>query len=55
LAYAAIKRALYASWGSLEDALVREREEQMKLLRSEDAMEGIMAWMSKRDPVFRGK
>jgi 2-(1,2-epoxy-1,2-dihydrophenyl)acetyl-CoA isomerase len=55
LAYAAIKQALYASWGSLEDALLREREGQLKLLRSEDAMEGVMAWMGRRDPVFQGK
>lgn len=55
LAHAAIKEALYASWGSLEDALRREREGQIKLLRSQDAMEGIMAWVSRRDPVFQGK
>jgi 2-(1,2-epoxy-1,2-dihydrophenyl)acetyl-CoA isomerase len=55
LAHAAIKQALYASWGSLEDALLREREGQIKLLRSQDAMEGIMAWVSRRDPVFQGK
>jgi 2-(1,2-epoxy-1,2-dihydrophenyl)acetyl-CoA isomerase len=55
LAYAAIKQALYASWGSLEDALLREREGQIKLLRSQDAMEGIMAWVGRRDPVFQGK
>jgi enoyl-CoA hydratase/carnithine racemase len=55
LAYAAIKEAVYASWGSLEDALLRERQGQLKLLRSEDAMEGIMAWMNRRAPVFQGK
>jgi enoyl-CoA hydratase/carnithine racemase len=55
LAYAAIKQALYAGWGSLEDALLREREGQLKLLRSEDAMEGIMAWVTRREPVFQGK
>jgi 2-(1,2-epoxy-1,2-dihydrophenyl)acetyl-CoA isomerase len=55
LAYAAIKRALYASWGSVEDALRREREEQLKLLRSADAMEGVMAWMQKREPGFKGQ
>lgn len=55
LAHAAIKRALYASWGALEDALLCEREEQIKLLRSEDAMEGITAWIHRREPVFRGK
>ena len=36
----AIKRVVYASWGDLEDALAREREGQLKLLRSQDAMEG---------------
>ncbi len=55
LAYAAIKRAVYANLGPLEDALRREREEQLKLLRSADAMEGIMAWMQKREPDFQGK
>ncbi|HEY8038307.1 MAG TPA: enoyl-CoA hydratase-related protein [Polyangiaceae bacterium] len=55
LAYAAIKRALYASLGPLEDALRREREEQLKLLRSADAMEGVMAWAQKREPNFQGK
>ena len=55
LAFAEIKRALYASWGNLEDALRREREGQLKLLRSEDAMEGIMAWTQKRAPDFKGK
>jgi 2-(1,2-epoxy-1,2-dihydrophenyl)acetyl-CoA isomerase len=55
LAFAAIKRAMYASWGSVEDALRREREEQLKLLRSADSMEGVMAWMQKREPLFQGK
>jgi enoyl-CoA hydratase/carnithine racemase len=55
LAFAAIKRAVYASWGSVEDALRREREEQLKLLRSADTMEGVMAWMQKREPQFRGQ
>ena len=55
LAHAAVKRALYASWGSVEDALRRERDEQLKLLRSKDVMEGVMSWMQKREPVFRGE
>jgi enoyl-CoA hydratase/carnithine racemase len=55
LAHAAIKRALYASWGDVEDALRREREEQLKLLRSQDVMEGVMAWMQKREPSFKGQ
>ncbi len=55
LAHAAIKQAVYASWGDLEDALRRERESQLKLLRSADVMEGILAWMQKREPTFQGK
>jgi enoyl-CoA hydratase/carnithine racemase len=55
LAFAAVKRALYASWGSFEDALLRERTEQLKLLRSADSFEGVAAWMQKREPNFRGQ
>jgi enoyl-CoA hydratase/carnithine racemase len=55
LAFAAIKRAVYASWGSFEDALRREREEQLKLLRSADVVEGVSAWSQKREPRFEGR
>jgi 2-(1,2-epoxy-1,2-dihydrophenyl)acetyl-CoA isomerase len=55
LAYAEIRRAVYGSWGSLDDALRREREGQLKLLKSSDVMEGVMSWSQKRDPVFQGK
>lgn len=54
MAFAAIKRVLYANSGVVDDALKRERDEQLKLLRSADAMEGVMAWMQKREPRFHG-
>ncbi|HTB76041.1 MAG TPA: enoyl-CoA hydratase-related protein [Polyangiaceae bacterium] len=55
LALAAAKRSIYASWGSFEEALLRERTEQLKLLRSADSLEGVAAWMQKREPNFRGE
>jgi enoyl-CoA hydratase/carnithine racemase len=55
LAFAAIKRSLYASQGSIDDALRRERDEQVRLLRSADVREGVAAWMQKRPPRFEGK
>jgi 2-(1,2-epoxy-1,2-dihydrophenyl)acetyl-CoA isomerase len=54
LAFAAVKRSIYASWGSFEDALLRERTEQLKLLRSADTLEGVASWMQGREPSFRG-
>jgi 2-(1,2-epoxy-1,2-dihydrophenyl)acetyl-CoA isomerase len=55
LAFAAAKRSIYASWGAFEEALKRERAEQLKLLKSADALEGIGAWIQKREPNFRGE
>lgn len=55
LAFAAVKQALYESWGSLEDALCRERERQLKLLLTSDFREGVQSWLQKREPVFTGK
>ncbi len=55
LAFAAAKAAIQASAGDLEAALGREREGQLQLLRSQDCMEGIMAWAQKREPSFQGK
>ena len=55
LAFAAIKRSVYASWGDLEEALRREREGQLLLLRSKDAMEGIFSFLQKREPTFSGE
>jgi 2-(1,2-epoxy-1,2-dihydrophenyl)acetyl-CoA isomerase len=54
LAFAAAKSALYASLGDVEAALRREREGQLRLLRSQDCIEGISAWMQKREPSFNG-
>jgi len=55
LAFAAIKRALYANWGDIDGALARERQEQIKLLKSADVREGVIAWMQKREPRFEGR
>ena len=55
LAFAALKAAVYASLGDLEAALQREREGQLRLLKSADAIEGIMAWSQKRAPDFKGQ
>ena len=55
LAFAALKQSVYAGLGDLEGALRREREGQLRLLRSQDAMEGVMAWTQKRPPDFQGR
>jgi enoyl-CoA hydratase/carnithine racemase len=55
LAFAALKSAVYASLGDVEAALTREREAQLKLLRSQDVIEGVMAWTQKRPPDFKGQ
>jgi enoyl-CoA hydratase/carnithine racemase len=54
LAFAALKRSVYEGLGDLEAALEREREGQLRLLRSQDVMEGVMAWTQKREPDFKG-
>ena len=54
LAYAALKSAVYGSLGDIEAALKREREGQLRLLKSADVIEGIMAWSQKRPPDFKG-
>lgn len=55
LAYAASKAAILASMGDFEEALRRERDGQLRLLRSKDCMEGVSAWMQKREPKFIGE
>ena len=54
LAFAALKSAVYGSLGDIEAALKREREGQLKLLKSADVIEGVMAWAQKRAPDFKG-
>jgi 2-(1,2-epoxy-1,2-dihydrophenyl)acetyl-CoA isomerase len=54
LAFAALKSAVYASWGDVDEALRREREGQLRLLQTSDVIEGVMAWSQKRDPDFKG-
>ena len=51
------KRALYG-WDAahLEKGLARAEEIYLKqLIKTEDAKEGIRAWVEKRDPVWSGK
>jgi enoyl-CoA hydratase/carnithine racemase len=54
LAFAALKKAVYESLGDVEAALRREREGQLRLLRTQDVLEGVMAWAQKREPDFKG-
>jgi enoyl-CoA hydratase/carnithine racemase len=54
LAFTALKSAVYGSLGDIEGALKREREGQLRLLKSQDVIEGVMAWAQKRDPDFMG-
>jgi enoyl-CoA hydratase/carnithine racemase len=56
LAFAGIKRSVRASLGgTIDTALAHEKETQIKLLRSADCMEGVAAWMQKREPEFKGQ
>ncbi|MDB4939254.1 MAG: Enoyl-CoA hydratase [Labilithrix sp.] len=54
LAFTAAKSAIYGSLGDIEAALKREREGQLRLLKSQDVIEGVMAWAQKRAPEFKG-
>jgi enoyl-CoA hydratase/carnithine racemase len=51
-----IKQTLNASFGSsLADALTWEGQAQSILLGTEDAAEGVMSFVEKRDPNWRGR
>jgi enoyl-CoA hydratase/carnithine racemase len=55
-AVGAIKRAVQTGQGlTLEAGLALERELQQQLFTSEDAREGIRAYVEGRTPAFRGK
>ena len=43
-----------AALSALEDALSREHEGQTELLTSSDFVEGVSAFVQKRDAVFTG-
>lgn len=56
LALAEMKRAVYDGLAStLDAALDRERDGQLRCLTSADCVEGVMAWMERREPSFRGE
>jgi 2-(1,2-epoxy-1,2-dihydrophenyl)acetyl-CoA isomerase len=56
LAYGEIKRAVRAGLvGTIDTALDLEKKGQIKCLGSSDCLEGIAAWMQKREPEFQGK
>ncbi len=51
-----IKRAVQSGWEmSLPDGLALERELQQLLFQSEDAREGLTAYVEKREPRFQGR
>jgi enoyl-CoA hydratase/carnithine racemase len=55
LVHRLVKQAVYASQDStLDDALDREARGQLQCLQSRDFVEGVAAFLGKRDPKFSG-
>jgi enoyl-CoA hydratase/carnithine racemase len=55
-AIGAAKRAIYGGVGlPLEEALALESEQFEQVFRTEDAREGVTAFVDKRDPDFQGR
>jgi len=55
-AVGSIKRSVQTGWElPFEQALALERELQQQLFQSEDAREGLDAYVEKREPRFKGK
>ncbi len=55
LALTQIKQAVRESFrGTIDDALAREKQGQVGLLKSQDMLEGVLAWAQRRDPEFKG-
>lgn len=55
LAFARAKRAIQIGMGDIEPSLAAESEGQLALLGSADFMEGVQAFLTKRDPDFQGR
>lgn len=56
IALAEAKASLHASLGvTIDQILERERQGQLRCLRTGDCMEGVAAWMQKRPPQFAGR
>jgi enoyl-CoA hydratase/carnithine racemase len=56
VAFAEIKKAVRAGLGgTIEGTLEMEKHGQIRCLTSSDCMEGVMAWMQKREPNFEGR